>query len=346
MRALLIVACLAVTLSSAAAALCPTVTGDVFKPTTCPAYAQCDLAFCRCAGSSTADVNASTCLRSAASATCASLTQCFAAFAVCQTNLNAAALRTSTDPACSTMATAVHQAVLAVTVGMYPDSLLQSSCRSTVCRSMNSSSLSTCTFGVNDSNVCIFTPPTTAAGQTSAPATLAQTTAGPTSPPVTTSPGTVYLITAIIKFSGTAYGLLLNDPTKRFSLELSVKSDLVAYFNLTGALLDILSMTEGSLIVNFAIKEGASQSVAQLVAAVNNAANSTTLISSLRTLYATVSSETITVSSVSVGATAAPRTTMPPSTTARPTDPIDGASSVSLSAIGVLVAAAMLWITL
>jgi hypothetical protein len=234
--------------------------------------------------------------------------------------------RTSTDAACNVTGAAMHAATLAATAGTYAGSSLQLGCRYRVCNSMNATSL-TCSFGTNDSAVCMM------------PAVVT-TTAAPNA--------TRYVAQARLRLSGTGYAALLNDPAKYQSLATALRTDLATLLGIESRFIVILNLSLGSLVVDFAIVEGSGKSTAALTQSVQSAANSTTWLTSTKSVYATVSNETITVLGVTVtevagGTTAAPTTTGPAgSTTAAPGPSGTSApSAASATSVVAVVAAAV-----
>lgn len=325
MRVLLTIASIAL-VATMAAAVCPAAPAvDPFKPSTCAAYTACDTTFCGCVSSTsnTTRNNASLCL-AASSANCTTIQTCMLAYTKCLMGLESQ--RTSTDAACNVTGAAMHAATLAATAGMYSGSSLQLGCRFRVCTTMNASSL-TCAFGTNDSAVCMM------------PAVVTSTAA---------PNATRYVAQARLRLSGTGYAALLNDPAKYQSLATALRTDLATLLAIESRFIVILNMTLGSLVVDFAIVEGSGKSTAALTQSVQSAANSTSWLTSTKSVYATVSNETITVLGVTVtevagGTTAAAATTTAAgaTTTAAPGPGTSAPSAASATSVVAVVAAAV-----
>jgi len=309
MRSVLVIACFAVAISGALGAVCVAPANDVFRPSTCPSYAACGSAFCACVGGPNAtDRNASTCLRTATSATCASVTTCLTAFTGCLTALGSE--RTNANAECNATGTRIHGAALSATVGGYQGSQLQAACRYTVCVAMNSSLLTTCTFGVNDSSVCMAPVPETTRGPTTTGAVSPATTRAPaTTSSATAPPGTELVIRATIRLSGSDYAMLLADPAKKAQLTAAIKEDIARLLGISLNFIFILDISIGSLVIDFGVSTGSGATVAALNTLILSAATNTTWLSAIRTVYATVSTETIGVLDVGITLTQAPTTT-------------------------------------
>jgi hypothetical protein len=320
MRALVSLAVIGLLVAAVSAQTCtvaePTV--DPFEPSTCTSYTACDTAFCGCVGVQSS--NATACLRTAnASVNCSQVQTCLIAYTQCLVKLEAN--RTSTIAACNRTGTTMHNAILAVAAGSFAGSILQQSCRFRVCEVMQSFR-SACPFGTNDSNVCM------------APLTAA---------PVTTSaPVTAFAIRATLRLSGTAYAALLNNATARAMLENALMNDLSGLLGINPAFIRILNLSVGSLIVDFAILNGSGKSVSQLSSGLALATANSNWLTSTKSVYSTVSNETIGVLSLTVteagGTTSAPNTTTTPTTTANPslTGSAAGTSVVAAAAVALL----------
>ena len=322
MRVLLTIASIAL-VATMAAAVCPQAPAvDPFKPSACAAYTACDTAFCGCVSSTlnATKSNATLCL-AASSANCATIQTCMRSYTMCLMGLESQ--RTSTDAACNMTGAAMHAATLAATAGMYAGSALEAGCRFRVCTTMNASSL-TCSFGTNDSAVCMM-------------------------PSVPTPNATRFVAQARLRLSGTGYAALLNNPTAYQALATALRTDLATLLLIEPQYIVILNMSLGSLVVDFAIVEGSGKSTAALTQSVQTAANSTAWLTSTKSVYATVSNETITVLGVTVtevagGTTGAavPTTPSGETTTGAPGAPGTSApSAASATSVVAVVAAAV-----
>jgi len=319
MRALLSVAVIAALVACAYAqsSFCTSAPAvDPYKDSTCSENLLCDIEFCRCAGVA-AGTNATTCL-SSSTTNCTQVQTCMLQYTFCLMELEDN--RTSTEAACATAGAAMHSAVLSAAAGTYVGSVLQQSCRRRVCLSMQSFRLQ-CSFGTNDSNVCM--PPSATAGPftTSSPQQVAER----------------YAIRVLLKLSGSAYAALLSNPTSRALLEAALKNDIAGLLGITATYVRVLNLTVGSLIVDFAILNGSGKSAADLNAGVAKAATSSSWLSSTQSVYRTVSNETIGVLSVTVtelgGSTAAPTTVAGSTTTTGPRVPPTPSSAAATSVV-------------
>lgn len=315
MRALLTAACI-VLLSAVASAQCGSAPAvDPFAPTACASATDCQTAFCACAGASNTTRNALTCLATS-SAGCSVIETCMRTYTKCIVAVGGQ--RNSADAVCKATGAAIHAAVLQAVVDKYAGSALQTSCRHHVCGVMNSSHM-TCNFGTNSSAVC-------------------------QEPDTTNS----FVVRVVMTLSGSAWGQLLNNPTRRTMLETGLRGDVAGMLNISIDYIVILNLTQGSLIVDFAVLTGSPASTAALQAAVTAKASNSSWLTSTKSVYSIVSNETITVSNVVFsqgGTTSAPVTPAPANTTVAPTTPTvaptpGGTSPSSASSASVLAVAA------
>lgn len=323
----------ALVLAATANAQCVNTTGtsNPYAASTCSGYVSCMSTLCSCSG---ATGTGSTCLSTVpTTTTCATLQTCFSSYYSCLHVLSEARLNTSNP--CRTWALTMHQALLAAALGTYAGSVLQTNCRGSLCAMMNTTS-KTCNFGTDDSNICngnmatTTAAATTAANTTTAAGSVTTTPAGDT-----TVAGTVLALTAQIRLSGNSYGALLNDPAKRSQLTLAIRVDLSGLLGIDSSYVVIISLTIGSLVIDFGVKEGSNATTASLVSTINTASSSTTWLTGVKSVYATVSNETIAVlssSATEVTTTAAGGTI---------NDPLSSASSVAFLAAAVLAVAAL-----
>jgi hypothetical protein len=327
MRALVSIAVIGLLVAAVSAQTCtvaePSV--DPFEPSTCGGYVAADTTFCACVG--VQSNNATACLRTVnASLNCTQVATCLVGY----TNnlLKLESERTSTTAACNKTGTAMHNLVLAAAATTYAGSILQQSCRFRVCEVMQSFRLA-CSFGTNDTNVCQAPVATAAPTTTSAP-----TTAG-------------FAIRATLRLSGTAYAALLNNATARAVLEAALKTDLAGLLGINSLFIRILNMTVGSLVVDFAILNGSGKTASQLNTGLAAATANTNWLSSTKSVYSTVSNETIGVLSLTVtevtGSTDAPTTTTTSggTTIAPPTTSNAAATSVLAAAALAVLALAL-----
>jgi len=306
--------------AAGASATCAKPQGYLYNDNSCPAFNTCGATFCSCAGSTS--TNATTCLSAAASATCTTVQACMLSYQQCLENL--VSYRSNASSPCFTVGSNIHTARLAAASGGYAMSGLQKSCSFRTCEILNATAL-TCSFGANDTNVCMMPAATT-------------TTAAPvaTPPPSSLPPNFVAAITATIKIDGSAFAQLLTG--NRAALETAVKADLATLLQVaSAAFIQITNMYIGSLVVDFAVDASAGVAPTTLSANLLTATSSNSWLSSTQGVYTSVSNETLAVTTLPTITAVAPPgavTPVPPTTTAAPDD-------ISASA-GVTSAAAML----
>lgn len=286
----------------------------------CLGLRQCQALYCACIGSSSTGFDC----KPASTTSCATLTTCLGAVNGCATALAAARLN-ATD-SCFAFGSAVHQAQLAAATGAFAGSALQASCAHGSCmRLSNTTFATTCTFGTNYSTVCVAP---------SAPATL--------------SPAAVAAIRATLRLSGGSWDALLNDPTKKSQLITALTVDLAGLIGVGAAFITIISLALGSLVIDFSVAAGSGRTPDQLQSSVQTAAASTTWLTSTKSAYAAVSSETLTVLGVTVTATGAPTTTTgpggstPSSVTTQAPSPTSAAPAATFVLAALLAVAAVL----
>jgi hypothetical protein len=139
----------------------------------------------------------------------------------------------------------------------------------------------------------------------------------------------VYDIVATLRISGANWSYVLANDTAKGLLIIAITSDLGTLLGVQVRFIIIISLTIGSLIVNFGVTQGSGKSPSQLVAGVNTAATATWLTST-GSVYSAVGTDSIVVTSVGVNVTGAP-TPVPGGSTPAP--------SSAMSAAGVAVAA-------
>jgi rhodanese-related sulfurtransferase len=163
-----------------------------------------------------------------------------------------------------------------------------------------------------------------------------------------------YTVRTVFKLSGSSWGVLLDNGPRRTQLEVGLRADIARLLNVTIDYIVIFNLTEGSLIVDFAVLTGSPASQAQLEAAVRSSAANTSWLMTTTSVYSIVSNETITVQSVVLsagGTTSAPVTSTSPNATTPSassspapssptgTTPDSSASSVSVLAVATAVVA-------
>jgi len=311
MRAIAALAILAVIAPFSAAMVCPmTPTLDPYAPSTCTGYMTCDTALCGCLGAN--GTVAAMCFASAPSATtCDKASMCATNYFMCLTGLDGA--RNNVDDSCYNFGQTMHQAALASILSGYAGSSQQQSCQSNLCRILNgSSTLSTCNYGGDAAmNVCNN-----------------MSVAGPTPPA-----NVVYDVVVTLRLSGANWSMVLNDPVARASLVADLIADLAALLGVPAADIVILSVTVGSLLVNFGVVQGSGKSIAQLTTGVSAATASTAWLASVAAVYASSGgTDTIVATAASVTQTAAPTTAAPPVSSASLTT-VFAAISVAVAAL-------------
>jgi len=237
---------------------------------TCNGYQACELLLCICAGGN--GTTASTCL-TASSADCATLQSCFAGYFTCLSSL--ASLRSTSDN-CSDFGATIHTAQLAAMGEDYQGSNLQASCQYELCTIANTSAMaSSCDLTADGApNVCNNV---TANG---APVpTFSNST--PTNP-------VTYAIIASISLSGNNWGSILSSPTLYLALETAVTGDLAALLGIAAQFIEIISMTQGSLMIHFAVLDGSGVTNSALQSSVVGSANRSDWIGSIQTFYHSV----------------------------------------------------------
>jgi hypothetical protein len=261
---------------------CPAApSSDPFVPTTCTGFNTCQATYCSCVGAS---ANTMDC-KPASTTSCTTLTTCLSAFNGCVGALSAS--RLNTTDSCSAFGTAIHQAQLAAFAGTFAGSALQTSCWRASCLRLNgTTAASSCSFGTNYSSVCSNSVILT-----------------------TQSPQIAAAITAVLRLSGNDWAAVLNDPVKKQSLFNSLAVDIAAFLEIQSNLLTIIDAVIGSLVVTFSVAQGSGKTADQLVAGVTRAGTTATWLTSTKAVYATVSTEVLTVQSTGVTATGAPSTT-------------------------------------
>jgi len=319
MRAIAALAILAIIAPFSAALHCPaTPTLDPYAPSSCAGFMTCDTALCGCLGAN--GTIAAMCFASAPSATtCDTASTCAASYFQCLTALDNS--RTNMTDPCYNFGQTMHQAILASIVSGYAGSQLQQSCESNLCRVSNTSSrLAVCNYG-GDEGVKVCNNVTSTAAPITTPA-----------------PTVIYDIVAAIRLSGANWSNVLNDPVAYATLVVDLQTDLAALLGIPAADIVILSLTSGSLLVNFAVIQGSGKSIAQLSSGVSSATSSTTWLASVAAVYAASGgTDSIVVTSAAVTQTAAPTTAAPgsnvPSVGSAPVTTVFAAFAVAVVAL-------------
>lgn len=273
----------------------------------CSAYTTCGANFCGCVGSPLTAPD--TCLSRAPNGTsCGKIQQCLAQYAMCIEQVPMGAT------GCSALNTSLKVSFMTAAATGYMNSTLQRSCQNRVCAIMNGTA-QMCNFGVNESNVCMFHPPATTAAP--APATnmtnaSLTTTVAPTQTP---PPNFVAAVTALLTLAGSDFAKLRDNATAWAELRVSLSGDIARLCGLAPEFVHIVRMYIASLHVEFQVSAAAGVAPAVLKQLIEAGNNNTAWLASTKVLYATVSNETLTVST-SVTATAAPGVVTPAPTTA------------------------------
>jgi hypothetical protein len=291
-------------LASIAFAQCATVSGNVYRMSTCAGYTACTTTLCTCAGNAG---TAETCL-SSATANCAAFTTCTMNYFKCLDMLAGAARSNTSDP-CNSWAVTLHAQLLTATVGTYNGSALQTACGARACALKNATSLgSSCSMGTNWSSVCMAPVATT-----------------------TTAAQVRLAIRAQLRLAGN-WTAVLGSPAARAALETALKSDLGGLLGVATRFIRILGLTSGSLIVDFAVEEGSGVSNAALETAVGTAATNTNWLSNTQTV-ATANGGPTSISVTSAGVTTT--TTAAPAGSTTTAAPSSSAAHVSAAAVAV-----------
>jgi hypothetical protein len=248
----------------------------------CTGYGMCEQSLCMCSGVSySANRTADTCV-AGSTLGCESFTACMKGFFSCLDDLTSA--RTNASDPCFGWAVSLHTALLETAVASYNGSKIQEYCGISACHLRNASSKNSCAMGTNFSAVCT---------QRLVKQRVAQGT---------------------LRLGGGNWSVCMTNATCRESISIGIAKDLAALLGIPTALLEILSVRVGSLIVDFAILEGSNKTAESLVATILAAGNSTSWLTAVKALYATVSSEPLTVegfSAVTVTTTLAGTTNAP-----------------------------------
>lgn len=199
------------------------------------------------------------------------------------------------------------------------------------------------------SNTTTAAPTTTAAAAATTTTTAAtttaaaNTTAAPATPPPSTLPADfVAAITATIKIDGSAFQGLLT--SNRAGLVTAVSRDLGTLLGVNASTIQITNMYIGSLVVEFAVSADAGVQPATLSANLALATAGTSWLASTQSVYSTVSSERLAVTTAPTINSAAPPgdiTPVPPTTTAAPEDISASAGVTSVAAMFIAAVAVL-----
>lgn len=276
----------------------------------CTGYRTCEQSLCVCSGVSyNVNRTAETCV-AGSSLGCEAFTACLKTYFTCLDELTSA--RSNASDPCFSWAVSLHAAMLETAVASYNGSAIQTYCGIAACNLRNASSKNTCQMGTNFSAVC---------QQRLTRSRVAEGT---------------------LRLGGGNWSACVTNATCRESISSSIAGDLADLLGIDKALLEILGVRVGSLIVDFAILEGSNKSAATLVSAITSAGTSTTWLKAVKAVYATVSSEPLTVEGFTaiVVTTTLAGTTNAPSSTPSSTS-ISAASPLPVLA-AVIAAAALL----
>mmetsp|Transcript_14503 Transcript_14503/g.44987 ORF Transcript_14503/g.44987 Transcript_14503/m.44987 type:complete len:474 (-) Transcript_14503:591-2012(-) len=164
----------------------------------------------------------------------------------------------------------------------------------------------------------------------------------PTPPPPTEAAG---VVDVTIRLRGSNFAALLDSPSRRASLEVAVRADLATLMGVDRAYIRIRGMRVGSLVVDYTVTSGAGVDAATARQRAESARTNTSWISATQAEYSTVSSEALTVDTVSASeGTPGPATVAPPSTapsgglaapSAAPTQGVAATVAVAIAAVAV-----------
>lgn len=299
--------------------------GNVFDGFgSCGIATTCRSALCACTGSSAAFP---TCLASN-TGSCSATQACYATYFSCL-SATVATRANASDP-CSTFGTNLYMAQLAAAASAtFNTSNLAASC-----------AYSTCVLGnqTGNSASCVGT---TVVAAVCSPANLIPSTAAPT----TTTVSVVYDIVFTLRISGSSWNVVLLNSTAKAQTITALTADLAKLWGIDAKWIVVQSLAVGSLVAGVAVQQGSGKSPSQLSTVISATQNTSSWLSSLQSVYSTVSTETLTTLGVTVTQTAAP-TTLAPGQTAVPNTPAPTSSAVSAAgvwAVAAVAAVAALW---
>ena len=326
MRAITVTAFALALFAVASSAACVKPTSNLYPASSaCPAFAACGTTFCSCVGASSGNTNASTCLGTSTTATCATVATCMAALQTCQMNI--AMYSTNSSSPCFLLGSAIQVATVGAATSGYANSTLQMSCQYSGCSIMNSTSLSCDTeLGRAGANVCMM--------PSMAPTPV------PTAPTGTLPANFQAAIVAQLRIQGTAFAALL--ASNYAGLQSAVQTDLAGLMVIDRNFIAVTNMVLGSLVVTFAVSAAAGVQPSVLNSRLATATTGNWLTST-QGVYATVSNETLRVTSApTVLSTAAPGavTSAPATTTGAPAGPSGSPSAAVVSVLASVLAVA------
>ena len=283
-------------------------------PSTCGIANQCKSALCACTGSSAAYP---TCLATN-TGSCSATQACFARYAACI--MTTTASRSNTSDACSTFGNNLYIAQLAAAASStFNTTGLALSCGYATCLLGNvTGNTASCSGSAISTAVCN-------------PANLIVTTA---------APGVVYDIVFTLRISGNSWTVLLANATAKAQTSTALAADLAKLWGIDAKFIVIQSLESGSLVANVAVVQGSGKSPATLQSVITATTNSSSWLSSLQSVYSTVSNEVLSTLGVTVTQTAAP-TTLAPGATPSPNAATPAPTSSAVSAAGVWAVAAV-----
>jgi hypothetical protein len=310
---------------------------------TCTEYQSCAGQRCTCLGAFSS--NPLTCLGTVVSATCATVAQCQLHFLEC---VDVAYERTRLEPASSCQAPALkyHTAELLAALGGYANSTAEAGCIADTCALVANVSLqatcnpapSVCALITTTAAPNTTTPATaTVVVTTVAPTTLAATSSSPapTVAPTTTIANRAVVLQATLRILGSSFAALLASSTLRANLYAAVRSDIAVLLRIASDYVVISNMTVGSLIVDFNVLQVDGSDVTVMAATLRAAAGNSSWITATKLVYATVSTETLVVESVSV-------TVLTPAPSFQTSAPLEESGSGATSTIAPFVSTVLL----
>jgi len=309
--------------SIAAAQTCTAPSADAFSTsgvTGCSLLSTCQSNLCACTGSSG---SFPTCL-SSNTGSCTSTTTCYANYITCLMGITSVR---SNSSACGTYGNTLYLSQLAAAAASSVNgTALSQSCIYNVCLLQNQTgSVSSCS-GVT-SAVC-----TSAVLLTGGTTTIAVSTLSPV--------GNTTDIVVTVRISGD-WATILANPTTKASAMAALLTDLSKLLGVASRFINIISVTSGSLILQFGVYSGSGVAVSTLASTVSAAQGSSSWLASTSSAY-TSAGGTGSLTTLQVTAlTAAPGQTLAPGATAPPASSAIGAAGVWAAAAFAAIVALM-----
>jgi hypothetical protein len=263
----------------------------------CTGYRTCEQSLCACTGIAySANRTAETCVVGSTLG-CESFTACVKTYFTCLDGLTSA--RSDASDPCYSWAVNLHTALLETAVSSYNGSKVQEYCGIAACHLRNASNKNSCPMGTNFSSVC--------------QARLQRQR----------------VVQGSLRLGGSNWSSCVTNATCRQSISQGITKDLSELLGIPAELLEIISVRVGSLIVDFAILEGSNKTAASLLTAIQATGSNSSWLRTVRSVYATVSSEPLTVEgfTAAIVTTTLAGTTNAPSTTPSTTAPSISAAS-------------------